>query len=147
MHLVLSVGLALARFEPALRFVDHVNAALATHNAAITVPVLERAERIANFHVPILPSAAPPSGQKDQRRVTGDPNQGPVNFMVGDTGIEPVTPSMSTKCSTAELITHCVTHSYAPNKNGARNTRQRRCYKRSRAGDQGAFGKHTDCAM
>ncbi len=26
--------------------------------------------------------------------------------MVGDTGIEPVTPSMSTKCSTAELITH-----------------------------------------
>ena len=24
--------------------------------------------------------------------------------MVGDTGIEPVTPSMSTKCSTAELI-------------------------------------------
>ncbi len=25
--------------------------------------------------------------------------------MVGDTGIEPVTPSMSTKCSTAELIT------------------------------------------
>ena len=25
-------------------------------------------------------------------------------IMVGDTGIEPVTPSMSTKCSTAELI-------------------------------------------
>ena len=26
--------------------------------------------------------------------------------MVDDTGIEPVTPSMSTKCSTAELIIH-----------------------------------------
>jgi hypothetical protein len=26
--------------------------------------------------------------------------------MVGDTGIEPVTPSMSTKCSPAELIAH-----------------------------------------
>ena len=52
---------ALTGFEPALRFVDHVNAALATHNAAITVPVFERAERIANFHVLILPSVAPPS--------------------------------------------------------------------------------------
>jgi hypothetical protein len=54
-------GSALTGFEPALRFVDHVNAALATHNAAITVPVFERAERIANFHVLILPSVAPPS--------------------------------------------------------------------------------------
>ncbi len=42
--------LTLAGFEPALRFVDHVNAAFATHNAAVTVPVLERAERIANLH-------------------------------------------------------------------------------------------------
>ena len=42
--------------------------------------------------------------------------------MVGDTGIEPVTPSMSTKCSTAELITHLYERSIqAPNKNGARN--------------------------
>ena len=29
-----------------------------------------------------------------------------LEFMVDDTGIEPVTPSMSTKCSTAELIIH-----------------------------------------
>ena len=36
----------------------------------------------------------------------GQGRAGPVNFVVGDTGIEPVTPSMSTKCSTAELITH-----------------------------------------
>ena len=48
------VVLALAGFEPALRFVDHINAAFATHNAAITVPVLERAEGIANFHVLLL---------------------------------------------------------------------------------------------
>ncbi len=32
--------------------------------------------------------------------------EGAVNSMVDDTGIEPVTPSMSTKCSTAELIVH-----------------------------------------
>ncbi len=34
--------------------------------------------------------------------------------MVGDTGIEPVTPSMSTKCSTAELITHFATPNLRP---------------------------------
>jgi hypothetical protein len=48
------VFLALTGFEPALRLVDHINAAFATHNAAITVPVLERAEGIANFHVLLL---------------------------------------------------------------------------------------------
>ena len=42
--------LALTRFEPALRLVDDVYAAFATHNAAITVPVLERTERVANLH-------------------------------------------------------------------------------------------------
>jgi len=36
-----AAGLTLAGFEPALRFVDHVHAAFATHNAAITVPVLD----------------------------------------------------------------------------------------------------------
>jgi len=36
--------LTLTGFEALLRFVDHVNAAFATHNAAVTVPVLERAE-------------------------------------------------------------------------------------------------------
>ena len=95
-------GSALTSFEPALRFVDHVNAAFATHNAAITVPVLERAERVANFHVLLHLSVwrepAPGCGQPDAPRAVR-----PVNFVVGDTGIEPVTPSMSTKCSTAEL--------------------------------------------
>ena len=42
--------LALASFELALRLVDHVDAAFATHNAAITVPVLERAERVLDLH-------------------------------------------------------------------------------------------------
>tara|TARA_R110002012_G_scaffold297839_2_gene495937 strand:- start:2 stop:295 length:294 start_codon:yes stop_codon:yes gene_type:complete len=41
---------ALTGFEPALRFVDNVNAAFATHNTAIAMPILERAERIANLH-------------------------------------------------------------------------------------------------
>ncbi len=36
--------LALAGFEPALGFVDHVDAAFAAHDTAITVPVLERAK-------------------------------------------------------------------------------------------------------
>ena len=42
--------LALASFELALRLVDHVDAAFATHNTAVTVPVLERAERVLDLH-------------------------------------------------------------------------------------------------
>ena len=148
-------GSALTGFEPALRFVDHVNAAFATHNAAITVPVLERAERIANFHVLILPSVAPPYLlRQGPAPGYGRPRHpyrkglGPVNFVVGDTGIEPVTPSMSTKCSTAELITHYVAaNSLAPNKMGREYPRLSRVYKRSRQRDQGAFGIHMFCAM
>ena len=46
--------------------------------------------------------------------------------MVGDTGIEPVTPSMSTKCSTAELITHLYKREIpAPNKKRGANTPRR----------------------
>ena len=41
---------ALASFELALRLVDHVDAAFATHNTAVTVPVLERAERVLDLH-------------------------------------------------------------------------------------------------
>ena len=110
--------LALTGFEPALRFVDHVNAAFATHNTAITMPVLERAERIANLHGRFLMSwrgPAPGCGRPGQT--------GPVKQMVGDTGIEPVTPSMSTKCSTAELITPYVTQNLRPQQNGARKFR------------------------
>jgi len=43
-------GSTLTGFEATLGLVDHVNAAFATHNAAVTVPVFQRAERIANFH-------------------------------------------------------------------------------------------------
>ena len=38
------LGSALTGFEAALCFVDHVDAALAAHDTAITMPVLERAE-------------------------------------------------------------------------------------------------------
>jgi len=38
------LGLALTGFEAWLCFVDHINAALAAHDAAVTVPALERAE-------------------------------------------------------------------------------------------------------
>ncbi len=41
---------ALACFKAALGLVDHIDTALATHNAAITVPVLERAERVLDLH-------------------------------------------------------------------------------------------------
>ena len=61
---------------------------------------------------------------------------GDGEFMVGDTGIEPVTPSMSTKCSTAELI--ALTRSRpAPNKWGAEARAGSQGYKRSRKRDQG----------
>jgi N-formylglutamate amidohydrolase len=106
----------LAGFEPALRFVDHVNAAFATHNTAVAVPILERAERIANLHGRSPHVVARASAGLRSARL-----RGPVNQVVGDTGIEPVTPSMSTKCSTAELITHDADADFlAPNKNGAR---------------------------
>ena len=39
--------------------------------------------------------------------------------MVDDTGIEPVTPSMSTKCSTAELIIHMACATNTPKERGA----------------------------
>ncbi len=42
--------------------------------------------------------------------------------MVGDTRIELVTPSMSTKCSTAELIAHECQRAFAPKLMRARNS-------------------------
>jgi hypothetical protein len=41
---------ALACFKAALGLVDHIDTALTTHNAAVTVPVLERAERVLDLH-------------------------------------------------------------------------------------------------
>ena len=42
--------LALAGFETAVCLIDDIDAALATHDPAITVPVLERAERVLDLH-------------------------------------------------------------------------------------------------
>jgi hypothetical protein len=142
------VRLTLTGFEPALCFVNYVYAAFATHNAAITVPVLKRAERIANFHVLILPSVAPAfvkrlrtsAGLRSTPAVglVNVPSSRALNSMVGDTGIEPVTPSMSTKCSTAELITHLSVAIPMPqNEMGREKRRRLGCYKRSRGWDQG----------
>src|SRR6056297_2606180 len=88
---------ALTGLEPALGLVDHVNPPLAAHHAAIAMALLEGAKRISDLHgfSPCLsrraalpaPRLTPPGRLK----------------MVGVTGIEPVTPSMSTKCSPAEL--------------------------------------------
>ena len=41
--------LALTSFEPWLRLVDYIDAALAAHDAAIAVTLLERAERVLTF--------------------------------------------------------------------------------------------------
>jgi hypothetical protein len=48
---VCSGGLTLAGFKPWLCLVDHVNAAFATHDPAITVPILKRPEGILDLHV------------------------------------------------------------------------------------------------
>lgn len=92
--------LTLTGFEPTLRLVDYIDAALTAHDAAIAMTLLERAEGVTYFHVPVLIVAA-----RGDAEVAFAP-KGAVNSMVDDTGIEPVTPSMSTKCSTAELIVH-----------------------------------------
>ena len=44
-------GSALTGFEPALRLVDHIDAALTAHDAAIAMALLERAEGVTDFHV------------------------------------------------------------------------------------------------
>ena len=43
--------LALARLKTALGFVDHVNPAATPHDATISMPVLQRFDRAADFHV------------------------------------------------------------------------------------------------
>ena len=102
---IVSDQLALARFEFALGLVDHVYAALATHNAAIPVPVLERAERVLDLHglSPVPAAREPAPGLTGVSICSSDQNN---EIMVGDTRFELVTPSMSTKCSTTELIAH-----------------------------------------
>ena len=82
---------ALTGFEPALGLVDHVNAAFTAHDLTIAMPRFERAERVADLHGGLSSYLAPLSGAGFVLRpVTG------TVFMVGATGIEPVTPTMST---------------------------------------------------
>ena len=85
----------MARFESTLGFVDHVDAALAAHDTAIAMPAFQRAERVSDLHL------VSPTSVGAGRLVNLSPRRA---VMVGDTRIELVTPSMSTKCSTAELI-------------------------------------------
>ena len=80
---------ALAGFEPALRLVDDVDAALAAHDTAVAVTLLERAERVLDLH------RSSPFVAARACAIAGRPRRD-SEFMVGGTGIEPVTPTMST---------------------------------------------------
>ncbi len=93
--------LALTGFEPALRLVDDVDAALAAHNAAVAMAVLQRTKRVLDLHL-----VSPLIAARERLGGCGCPEPKPktANSMVGDTRFELVTPSMSTKCSTTELI-------------------------------------------
>ena len=44
------VGSALAGFEPALGLVDHIDATLAAHHAAIAMTGFQRTKRVPDFH-------------------------------------------------------------------------------------------------
>ena len=48
--LLLWSGLALTGFEPTLRLVDYIDAALTAHDAAIAMTLLERAEGVTYLH-------------------------------------------------------------------------------------------------
>ena len=90
---------ALTGLELTLRLVDHVDAALAAHNAAVVMAVLERAERVGDFHV-VSPDIAARERLVKARALPRAPERRApdraVNSMVGGTGIEPVAPTMST---------------------------------------------------
>ena len=70
-------GSALAGFELALRLVDHIDAALAAHDAAIAMTLLERAERVTDLH---WPSPSSRRGERLIRSMTrGHGGRGSVN--------------------------------------------------------------------
>jgi hypothetical protein len=46
---------ALAGFEPAMRLIDNVNAALAAHDTIVAVTAAQRFQRITDFHSDIPP--------------------------------------------------------------------------------------------
>ena len=74
-----------------LRLVDHIDAAFTAHDLAIAMTVLQRAERVCNFHRSIsLVRGASSRQLKNVAPVAGN------GEMVGGTGIEPVATTMST---------------------------------------------------
>jgi hypothetical protein len=97
----LRVRSALTGFVPTLRLVDHVDAAFTAHNAAVAMAVLQRTKRVLDLH-----RVSPLIAARERLGGCGCPEPKPetANSMVGDTRFELVTPSMSTKCSTTELI-------------------------------------------
>ena len=130
-------GSALTGFEPALRLVDYIDAAFTAHDAAIAMTLLKRAEGIANFHGPSPSCRGAAMRRSCSLRPPKTGRRG--ESLVDDTGIEPVTPSMSTKCSTAELI---VLAQFWPPWSHKQIGRRASCvgsgcYKRSRFEDQG----------
>ena len=124
---------ALTGFEPALGFVDDVYATLTAHDTAIAVPALKRAERVSDLHGPLL----------FMRRWAPKLFCPVAGAVVGVTRFELVTPSMSTKCSTAELYTRMPHYPLSSAGNDPKTTRRGGCrvgsqvYKRSRKGFQG----------
>ena len=58
---------ALAGLELALRLVDHLDAALAAHDPAIAVALLQRAERVTDLH---RPSPSSRRGERLIRNIT-----------------------------------------------------------------------------
>ena len=83
-------GSALAGLEPRLGLVDDIDSALAAHNAAIAVTLLERAKRVPDLHGLLSSFAA---RRAPWVYVSARPDS---EFMVGGTGIEPVATTMST---------------------------------------------------
>lgn len=93
---------ALTGFVALLRLVDHIDAALAAHDLAIAMTRLERAERVRNLH-----RSSPIRGA--QRLEILDVSLAENGEMVGGTGIEPVTSSVSGKrATTAPIALLCV---------------------------------------
>ena len=127
--------LALAGFEPALRLVDHVDAALAAHNPAIPVARLQGAKRVLDLHVSLQ---CRPARVRRLVSVLPGPFGSSGISMVGTTRFELVTPSMSTKCSTTELSAHLAPMFSPPQSlKACQSTNASALYRRSRNSVQG----------
>ena len=105
-------ALALAGFEAAVGLVDDIDATLAAHDAIVAMAATQGLQRIAHFHgrLPLCSSGfragprlpfsiqhaqALPGTQKTRPGRSGSPKRPDGVKLVGATGIEPVTPTMS----------------------------------------------------